>query len=350
MSKLIKHKNSFKYPFSEREKNIWGSSYSFKLKNFLEKLLPKHHKKREQYVKIWSPENKQSQPLSENDFPLIFIVHNGRPLLPSFLDHYRHLGVTRFVCVDDVSNDGTTEYLLKQKDVDIHFSNVRYKDAARSKTWRELLAGKYGKNRWYLNVDVDEFLFTGCNSKMTISEYANILYSQGFYRLPAPMIDMIPGGNLNDAVLKDHVKPWETCPYFDLDGYSGYSKSGGIKLYGGPRKRLWNANAELMKYPLIYWDKHTSMGVSIHSPRPTYRNHAPICGALLHFKIFADAEIASKEALNSKQYFDGSREYKLMYEYFRTKPEKKLTSKDSVRFENEETLINYRMVKPFNQI
>ena len=119
----------------------------------------------------------------------------------------------------------------------------------RSKTWRELLAEKYGKNRWYLNVDVDEFLFTGNNSKMTIGQYAKLLYKQGILRLPAPMIDMVPGQNLSEAILTDDVKPWEISSYFDLDSYHGYSKSGGIKLYGGARKRLWNADAELIKYP-----------------------------------------------------------------------------------------------------
>ena len=162
-------------------------------------------------------------------------MHNGRRFLPSFLDHYRSIGVTRFVCVDDVSSDGTTDYLLKQKDVDVHFSNVRYGDAARSKTWRELLAEKYGKNRWYLNVDVDEFLFTGNNSKMKIGQYAKLLYKQGILRLPAPMIDMVPGQNLSEAVLTTTLN-LETSSYFDLDGYYGYSKSGGIKLYGGARK------------------------------------------------------------------------------------------------------------------
>ena len=346
MRELDKPKNRIEYPFSKDSQDIWSLPLELKLTNFFKNLLPKHHKKRDQKVKIWLSKNQKSRPLSENDFPLIFVVHNGRPFLPSFLDHYRIIGVTRFVCVDDGSSDGTTEYLLEQKDVDIHFSNVRYKDAARSKIWRELLAAKYGKNRWYLNVDIDEFLFTGCNATMTIAEYANVLYSKRVYRLPAPMIDMVPGGNLCDAILTDHIKPWEVCEYFDLDGYLAYSKSGGIKLYGGPRKRLWDANAELMKYPLIYWDEHTSMGVSIHSPRPAYRNHAPVCGALLHFKIFSDAAIASKEALESGQYFDGSREYKLMYEYFREQSKKKLTYEKSIFFENEGTLIKYGMIRP----
>ena len=269
MKKFFTSAGKFEYPFSGKTQNIWSISPTLKFINFLLSLLPNKRNKRSK-CKNLACQNKNHTPLSENDFPLIFVVHNGRPLLPSFLDHYRSIGVTRFLCVDDASKDGTREYLLKQEDVDVYFSNVRYKAAARSKTWRELLADKYGKNRWYLNVDVDEFLFTGHNSNMAISQYAKILYKKGILRLPAPMIDMVPGRELSEAVLTDDVKPWEISSYFDLDGYHGYSKSGGIKLYGGARKRLWNADAELIKYPLIYWDKYTQWAFQCmhHCPLP----------------------------------------------------------------------------------
>ena len=341
----VKIATTFNYPFQSSTGNIWKVPFKFKLKNSVNKIFPVKHKKRDKKVKIWLIQDKKPRSLSKYDFPLIFIVHNARSYLPSFLSHYRSMGVTRFLCVDDTSNDGTTEYLSKQTDVDLHFSNVRYKDAARSKTWRELLAEKYGKNRWYLNVDVDEYLFTGCNQRMSIAEYAKILYNKKIYRLPAPMIDMVSSGKLHNAVLDDQTKPWEICQYFDLDTYYGYVKSGGIKLYGGPRKRLWGANTELIKYPLIYWDKHTSMGVSIHSPLPRYRNHAPVCGALLHFKFFSDVEKISYKAIKGAQYFDNSREYKLMYDYFKNNNKSKLTYEKSIRFENEETLINHGMVR-----
>ena len=162
------------------------------------------------------------------------------------------------------------------------------------------------------------------------------------------MIDMVPGQNLSEAILTDDVKPWEISSYFDLDGYNGYSKSGGIKLYGGARKRLWNADAELIKYPLIYWDKYTSMGVSVHSPLPTYRNHPPVCGALLHFKIFSDIEKFDKDALKTGQYFDGNREYKLMHNYFNNAGDKKLIYDRSIKFENEKTLTDFGIIKLFN--
>ena len=338
-------KSHFKYPFSSEEPYIWNLPSYIRIGNSIGKFLPKKGKKRDKNVKIWLANNKQNTPLKETDFPLIFIVHNGRRFLPSFLAHYRNLGVTRFVCVDDASVDETKEYLLKQPDVDIHLSNVRFKTAARGKTWRELLAAKYGKNRWYLNVDVDEYLFTGCNKKMNIRNYAKKLYSNGIYRLPAAMIDMIPRDTSDPAILSDDKMPWEICKFFDLSGYSGYVTRGGIKLYGGPRKRLWNADAELIKYPLIYWDEHTSLGVSIHSPWPVYQNHAPICGVLLHFKIFSDVKTVTQETLQSAQYFDNNREYKLMYEFFSSNQSLKLTDEKSIYFEGEETLIENRMVK-----
>lgn len=335
----------FTYPSSQASKDIWNVPLSLKIKNVVRRILPTSHKKRKESVKIWLAENRKMKSLTKSDFPLIFVVHNGRRFLPSFLKHYRSIGVTRFVCVDDASDDGTTQYLLEQPDVNVHFSNVRYREAARSKTWRELLAAKYGKNRWYLNVDVDEYLFTGNNSEMTISEYADILFSKGIKRLPAPMIDMVPEGDISEAILdSDDIMPWEVCEFFDLEGYSGHADKGGIKLFGGPRKRLWDADAELIKYPLIYWDKNTSMGVSVHSPRPAYRNYAPVCGALLHFKIFSDIETVSTAAIESGQYYEGSREYKLMYEYFKDNQFKRLTCESSVRFEDEKTLLNYGFI------
>ncbi|SNR75463.1 glycosyltransferase family 2 protein [Puniceibacterium sediminis] len=43
-------------------------------------------------------------------------VKNELPLLPAFLAHYRRLGFEQFLVFDDRSNDGTFEYLRKQKD------------------------------------------------------------------------------------------------------------------------------------------------------------------------------------------------------------------------------------------
>ena len=91
------------------------------------------------------------------------------------------------------------------------------------------------------------------------------------------------------------------------------------------------------------------MGISVHSPLPAYRNHPPVCGALLHFKIFSDVETVAKQALKTGQYFEENREYKLMHHYFHTTDtdNKKLVYDRSIKFEGEETLVQYGMIRKY---
>ena len=46
-------------------------------------------------------------------FTLLAILKNEIYFLPAFLNHYRRLGVQRFVFLDDRSDDGSFEYLLE---------------------------------------------------------------------------------------------------------------------------------------------------------------------------------------------------------------------------------------------
>ena len=103
------------------------------------------------------------RPLTEVDLPLIVISRNERRLIDPFLEHYRRLGVTRFLWLDDRSADGSREILTDQADVDLLASNVSYREAHRGRLWREMIIDRYGRNRWYVMVDTDEFLvFADC--------------------------------------------------------------------------------------------------------------------------------------------------------------------------------------------
>src|SRR5690606_32591497 len=123
------------------------------------KVLRRQHGSRDSAssVKIRPLKGNEVRQLSADDIPLVFLTRNDRRFLNSFLAHYRRLGVTRFICVDDASDDGTREALLAEPDVDVFASNVRYKEARRGRLWREILFSIYGANRWYLNVDSDEY-------------------------------------------------------------------------------------------------------------------------------------------------------------------------------------------------
>lgn len=251
------------------------------------------------------------RPLREEDLPLVFLSHNDRRFLKSFLEHYRALGVTRFLCVDDGSTDGTREALLAEPDVDVFGSDVRYREARRGRLWREALFEIHGGNRWYLNVDSDEYLVYQDCEERRLPDFIAELRKRGLWRCPAPMLDAYPA-RLEGARFDGDTDamPWEVASLIDAEGYRLEKTARALSVRGGMRARLFNSDAELMKYPLLHWQRGCNLGISIHQPAPYKLNFAPILGALLHFKFFSDAAEMAREAVADAQYFDGSREYK----------------------------------------
>ena len=250
-------------------------------------------------------------PLLGHDIPLVFISHNDMAILPFFLRHYRALGVTRFICVDDISQDGTREFLELQPDVDLWTSPLRYGQARRGRRWREALFERYGYDRWYVNVDSDELLvYDGCETQ-GLAAMIRFLAERGSTRLAAPMIDMYPGpGSVLPDARTDAPSVFSNC--FDGRGYDCHLDKRGISLKGGPRRRCFGEDNELIKYPLIYWDRSCFFGSSPHRPLPYQRNFTPDWGALLHFKFFVNYRDKIAEAADEKQHYNDAAHYRAM--------------------------------------
>lgn len=251
------------------------------------------------------------RPLREDEIPLVLLTHNDLKFLRSFLAHYRRLGVTRFICVDDLSTDGTREFLTAEPDVDIWTSQVRYREARRGRLWREALFALYGKNRWYLNVDSDEYLVYQDCFELGLPQLIRRLEQQGVYRLSAPMIDMYPPGPPSQYPFAgvDETMPWSVASCFDGNGYTLDITKRFLQLRGGPRQRKFGSDVDLIKYPLLYWDDKCGLGTTIHKPLPYYRNFFPISAALLHFKFFSDYKEKTTQAVEEKQHIGEAREY-----------------------------------------
>ncbi len=285
--------------------------------------------------------------LYPDELPLVFLTHNDAKLVPAFLSHYRQLGVTRFICVDDVSTDGTREFLLKQEDVDLWVSPVRYKDARRGRAWRETLLGLYGGPRWYVNVDSDEFLVYDRFEDRTLWPVIHGLEKAGVLRLPAPMLDMYPVDlSKADTNLLSSRAPWEIADHLDSSGYTLSTTKRAISIKGGARKREFDADLELIKYPLIYWDDECRFGPSIHQPLPYRRNFAGMMGALLHFKFFSDYEKDIREAARDGQYFDNAAAYSKMTDIIAKKGTLQLQSDESVKFTGSQQLLDLGFITP----
>ncbi|WP_404947004.1 glycosyltransferase family 2 protein [Rhizobium terrae] len=254
------------------------------------------------------------RPLQPQDVPLVVLTHNDARFIPSLLRHYRRLGVTRFICVDDQSEDATRDLLFKERDVDVWLSPVRFRHAARGKLWREALFALYGSDRWYLNIDSDEYLIYDDCFNRPITDLIGELERRGENRLAAPMIDLYPPGPIDEFAFDgtDGGMPWEIANCFDRTGYHITPTLRHLSMTGGPRRRVFGEAIELMKYPLLKWDQSCSLGVSIHQPTPYQRNFPPISGVLLHFKLFSDLRSRSLAAVKDKQYFDGAAAYERM--------------------------------------
>ncbi len=226
--------------------------------------------------------------LQASDLPLICVVRNVVAYLSSFLRYYRAMGITRFIIIDDQSGDGTAEMLGAASDVDLFVSNVRYAEADRGRVWRDALFDIYGRGRWYISVDADEFFVFPRMDERDIREFIGELERHDIYRSLAPMIDMYPAGLLRDGIFVDDGTkyPFEVSCYFDGDGYTARQERFGVAIRGGPRQRLFGRSMRLSKFPLIWVDEKTNyrMG-SIHGPTPCFRNCLPATGVLLHYRF-----------------------------------------------------------------
>lgn len=283
--------------------------------------------------------------LNHQSVPLVFVTHNDMSLLPEFLNYYRSLGVTNFICVDDQSSDGSGRYLSEQPDVDLWTSPVRYSEAERGRRWREQLFSLYGKGRWYINVDSDEFLIYDKCRQHPLPALFHELERLGDKRMAAPMLDMY--GNDYSEDLDHRNSLFEHSPFFDSTGYALRSGKRGARLYGGPRKRKFGENNELLKYPVIYWDESCSFDKSPHSPLPYQRNTPQSWGALLHFKFPPNYKEKIAYAAKEGQHYNGASHYKAMQEKIRSDGGLALYDpKVSLRFEGPEQLQKLGFITP----
>jgi hypothetical protein len=271
--------------------------------------------------------------LEPNDIPVIVVAQNEYRLVAPFLEHYRQLGITRFLWLDDSSSDGSREFLATQRDVDVWTSNVGYASARRGRLWREMIVDVYGRNRWYVMVDADEFLIYKNCEAVKLAEVTRTLQSKGVKHLFAPMIDLYPSGKIENAIYQGEGMPWEVAGMFDVEGYRVAPVSRGWHMEGGIRCQLSKSPPLLTKYPVVYWDAKTNLNTSIHFPAPYYRNLSPAMGALLHFKFFSDFRSSFNRIVESGSHFDGGSFYKGILDGLKQTGQTELQGDRSINFE-----------------
>ena len=269
---------------------------------------------------------------------LFSVMRNEHDLLPGFLEHYRNLGVVRFVIVDNDSSDGTHELLLQQPDVDLYHTGGSYAAANGGTLWVDALIDEQARGDWIVYADADELLVYDQCDKYPLQALANHLEAIGETKLLAPMVDLYPCADSSQHLLFDAMP--ERC-----------RRTGrGLIVEGGPRSRmavLRNETASpcLTKYPFVRYGRRNAYA-NTHFPYPSDGNGYRIFGRLLHLKLTARFKGKVAEALREGQHWNGGIEYQRYAEWLDGRDTIDLATEHSRRYTGPADLIAAGLLEP----
>ncbi len=294
--------------------------------------------------------------------PCFSIVRNESYFLPHFLDHYRRLGVGHFIFYDDESSDGTRELLMAQEDCTVVASQHSFQQRmGDGKPFhyhaRTVLPERFAGGGWCLVVDADEFLLlpprfdslTGLIAELEAREHICVL---------APMVDFYPR-RLSERHYPAHLGPFDGCEWwFDRDpGFVRAPARALIKpVPRGVRTRLLGmlqsrapgrlkeiypggspTFAKLWKVPLL----KTGLGIKrIDTHSVNVMPPSDIQLALAHFKFYPATDSKVREALEKKNYFNASTEYRFLDLALEMLSDEDLVCDRSVKFQSAKSLEN----------
>ncbi|MFD1331702.1 glycosyltransferase family 2 protein [Methylopila musalis] len=268
-------------------------------------------------------------------------LRNERVVLPAFLRHYRGLGVTRFVMVDNGSTDGSFEHLLAQPDVELHRTFAPFRRAEAGNAWiNPLIARPAYANTLCLRVDADEHLVYPQYETRPVADLWRHMQAEGADVLAGFMLDMYP--ETSDQLQADdfvavsicYDRPPEPtpvvfCPY--------------LSYRGGPRGRLLDA-------PDDHLTKCSGLrggGVVEHvraSHRASPARVSSVGMALLHYKFRPDFFERASRIADERQYASASQSY-AQYGRLDTPDSRSLRSEATRRFTGSAGLVADRVLR-----
>ncbi|WP_137700980.1 glycosyltransferase family 2 protein [Marimonas lutisalis] len=273
--------------------------------------------------------------IKRDDILLFSTQRNEKIRLPYFLKYYRDIGVDHFLIVDNDSDDGSLEYLMKQPDVSVWYTRKSYKRARFGVDWLNWLQWQHGHGHWNVVVDPDEFLvYPFCDTR-PLRALTDWLDASSIKSFSAMLLDMYPKGRIDAQPYAEGQNPLEITSWFDSGNYmiEKNGKFGNLWIQGGPRARMFfrdkpEAAPALNKVPLVKWDRKYTYVSSTHMLLPRGLNLVydewggeKASGVLLHTKFLDTFTAKAQEELERKQHYAASMEYKAYAESLSQNPD-----------------------------
>lgn len=271
-------------------------------------------------------------------------VRNEMVRVQHWLSHYRALGVTHFLIVDNASDDGTAAFLTKQPDVSLWTTSNSYKASRFGVDWLTYLQMKHGAGRWCLTVDADELLIYPDSGTRNLGDLTQHLDTEGREAFGALMLDMYPKGPIGQTRYVAGDDPIQSVSWFDANNYRAkmHPVFGNLWIQGGVRDRAFfgtqpDRSPTLNKTPLVKWRRGFAYVTSTHQILPRRLNDvfdlgeaARVSGVLLHTKFLPNVAEKSTEELTRAQHFENSDLYEPYYKTLIEDPD--LWNESSIKY------------------
>lgn len=280
------------------------------------------------------------------------VVRNESLRLPFILDYYLSIGVDRFFVIDNNSTDDTARIVTSYPKTHPFFTADNY---ANQGYWIDLLLRRYGIGHWCLIIDADELFIYPKYETVTLKQLCSYLEEKSVNAMDCVLLDMYPATSLTQVHYKPGADPLLIASWFDLPSYTervtqpAYIKEatiyyeGPARLYGGMRKRVFDVDSCLSKFPLVKFDKSMFL-----SPGTHFIQNARISnlrGALLHFKFLQDFSENVEREVARGQHYQNATEYKgyaVKPDYCSDIP---LTGSLSEKFDGSDQLVTFGIMK-----
>lgn len=242
---------------------------------------------------------------SKKEIILVCIFNNFSEFFEKWIRHYVELGIKNFVLVNNNSDDDSikkiNEITKNIKDIKLDLYNVEATyNCFRACSWRQQILDIYGINRWYLNVDYDELF----HIDEKIEEYIDSINKDGCKSVKAIMVDVYSKKPIFENKNISDMK------FVDSNTYKTEVNSFyGLRIYGGPRGRVFGLRSSLQKVPLLYYTGNELI-VNDHFAYPKELNFVEVSSLLLHYKFLPKSLQSYIDMAESGVHWQNSKEYK----------------------------------------
>jgi len=257
---------------------------------------------------------KQSNTYTDFSMPIVVVaVRNDIPHISVLLKHYRKLGITNFLIIDNDSDDGTLSYLMQQEDVTVYSVKTQFKDYLKN-GWKNQVIARMGLNHWYIYVDADELLVYPGMEEISFKEYMERINYHRIKKLNGFVLDMYPEYDLLDKAHPDFDLIKDYCWYDKYDSrYVTYKNN---YVWGGMRNRVFGTNSLLAIKRVVFYEKNRFICSSHYIFPFEESDDGNVNIAFLHYKFLPSDINNYRRVADTGIYHNSSNGYRRIMEKF----------------------------------